>query len=186
MKFLILDRDGVINQESPDFIKTPDEWIAIRGSLDAIARLNRAGWRVVVATNQSGLGRGLFDTSALNAIHTKFRSELTRAGGNVDGIFICPHAPDEQCDCRKPLPGMFLDIARRFDIELTQVHSVGDSARDLIAAKAAGCKTWLVLTGNGAKTLAAGDLPEGTRVCADLSALADELISLPSNKAQQG
>lgn len=185
MKFLILDRDGVINQERPDFIKKPDEWIALPGALEAIARFNRAGWRVVVATNQSGLGRGLFDASALNAIHTKFRAELARAGGAVDGIFMCPHAPDDQCDCRKPLPGMFHDIARRFDIELGQVHSVGDSARDLIAAHAAGCKTWLVLTGNGARTLAAGDLPEGTRVCADLSAVADELIP-PLKKAQPG
>jgi D-glycero-D-manno-heptose 1,7-bisphosphate phosphatase len=185
MKFLILDRDGVINVERLDFVKTPDEWVALPGALEAIARFNRAGWRVVVATNQSGLGRGLFDTSALNAIHTKFRAELTRAGGNVEGIFMCPHTPDEGCDCRKPSPGMFLDIGRRFDIDLTQVHSVGDSARDLIAAKSVGCKTWLVLTGNGAKTLAAGDLPEGTRICADLAAVADELIP-PPKKALQG
>lgn len=139
MKLAILDRDGVINEDSPAFIKTPAEWKALPGSLEAIARLSQAGWRVVIASNQSGLARGLFDMETLNAIHAKLRIELAQLGGHVDSIFICPHGPHDQCECRKPKPGMFLDIARRYDIDLKQVPAVGDSLRDLQAAAVAGC-----------------------------------------------
>ncbi|MBX6316880.1 D-glycero-beta-D-manno-heptose 1,7-bisphosphate 7-phosphatase [Pigmentiphaga sp.] len=174
-KLVILDRDGVINQDSPDFIKSPDEWIPLPGALEAIARINQAGYRVVVASNQSGLGRGLFDAATLNAIHAKLKAQLAKVGGVIDAIFVCPHAPDAGCDCRKPLPGMYREIARRFEIDLHGVPSVGDSARDLEAAAAAGCTPWLVLTGNGSKTLAKGNLPPGTVVWKDLSAVADAL-----------
>ena len=154
MKLIILDRDGVINQDSDAFVKSPDEWIALPGSLQAIARLTQAGWKVVVATNQSGLARGLFDMDTLNAIHAKMRRELAAAGGSIDAVFLCPHGPDDNCVCRKPLPGMFEQIGARYDADLNDVPAVGDSLRDLQASSAAGCAPWLVLTGNGAKTQA--------------------------------
>jgi D-glycero-D-manno-heptose 1,7-bisphosphate phosphatase len=173
VKFAILDRDGVINQDSNDFIKSPDEWIPIPGSLEAIARLSQAGWRIVVASNQSGLARGLFSMHTLNAIHSKMRQEIVQAGGHIDAIFLCPHGPDDGCLCRKPKPGMFNDIAQRYDISLKDVPAVGDSLRDLQAASAAGCTPWLVLTGNGQKTLAGGNLPAGTHVKDNLAAVVD-------------
>jgi len=176
VKLVILDRDGVINQDSASFVKTPDEWIPIPGSLEAIARLSQAGWRVVIATNQSGLARGLFSMETLNAIHAKMRSELIQAGGHVDSIFICPHGPDDNCLCRKPLPGMFHDIARRYDADLRDVPAVGDSLRDLQASSAAGCAPWLVLTGNGQKTWDTGDLPSGTQVRKDLADVVDSWL----------
>ncbi|MDR4125289.1 D-glycero-beta-D-manno-heptose 1,7-bisphosphate 7-phosphatase [Alcaligenaceae bacterium LG-2] len=177
MKLAILDRDGVINEDSDAFIKSPEEWQAIPGSLDAIARLSRAGWRVVVATNQSGLARGLFSMDTLNAIHARMRRELADAGGFVDAIFICPHGPDDGCRCRKPAPGLFEDIASRYDTSLQGVPAVGDSLRDLQAATALGCTPWLVRTGKGPRTLQAGGLPAGTRVCDSLSAVVDELLA---------
>ncbi len=176
MKLLILDRDGVINQDSPDFVKSPEEWIALPGALQAIARFSRARWKVVIATNQSGLARGLFDMDALNAMHAKLRRELAAAGGAVDAIFVCPHGPNDGCDCRKPAPGLFQQIARRYEISLSGVPAVGDSLRDLQAAAAAGCQPWLVLTGNGERTRETGELPRGTRVCSDLHELADALL----------
>ncbi len=176
MKLIILDRDGVINQDSDAFVKSPDEWIALPGSLHAIARLHQADWTVVVASNQSGLGRGLFDMATLTAIHAKMRREVAAAGGAIDAIFICPHLPDEGCDCRKPLPGMYRQIASRYDIDLTGVPAVGDSLRDLQACAAMGCAPWLVKTGNGIKTMAKGGLPPGTRVADDLAAMVDILL----------
>lgn len=176
MKLIILDRDGVINQDSDAFVKNPDEWIALPGSLQAIARLTQAGWRVVVATNQSGLARGLFDMDTLTAIHAKMRRELAAAGGSIDAVFMCPHGPDDNCTCRKPRPGMFEQIGHRYDVDLAGVPAVGDSLRDLQASSSVGCSPWLVLTGNGGKTLAKGSLPENTRVCDDLSAVADALL----------
>lgn len=176
MKLIILDRDGVINQDSDAFVKNPDEWIALPGSLQAIARLTQADWTVVVATNQSGLARGLFDMDTLTAIHAKMRRELAAVGGSVDAVFMCPHGPDDDCTCRKPRPGMFEQIGHRYDVNLADVPAVGDSLRDLQASSAAGCSPWLVLTGNGKKTLAKGGLPENTRVCDDLSAVADALL----------
>jgi D-glycero-D-manno-heptose 1,7-bisphosphate phosphatase len=169
MKLVILDRDGVINRDSDHFIKNTTEWKPIPGSLEAIAKLNHAGFRVVVASNQSGIGRGFLDMGALNAINDKMYRVLAQVGGHIDALFYCPHAAEENCDCRKPKPGMFIDIAQRFNVDLAGVPSVGDSLRDLQAAVAAGAQPMLVLTGKGAKTEAAGGLPDGTPVFADLA-----------------
>lgn len=173
---LILDRDGVINFDSDAFIKSPDEWLPIPGSLEAIARLHQAGWRVVVASNQSGVGRGLMDEDALEAIHRRMEQAVAAAGGHFDGIFYCPHHPDEGCKCRKPLPGLLKAIATHFDMSLQHVPVIGDSARDLEAADAAGADPVLVLTGNGEKTRAG--LPDDSvvPVYADLSAAVDGLL----------
>jgi D-glycero-D-manno-heptose 1,7-bisphosphate phosphatase len=176
VKLIVLDRDGVINQDSEAFVKTPDEWMALPGSLHAIARLSQADWTVVVATNQSGLARGLFDMATLNTIHDKMHRELAAAGGNIDAIFLCPHGPDDHCLCRKPLSGMFHDIAHRYDVPMQTVPAIGDSLRDLQASKAAGCLPILVLTGNGRRTLEKGNLPEGTSVFDTLSAAVEALL----------
>jgi len=172
MKLVVLDRDGTINHDSDQYIKSPAEWKPIKGSLEAIARLTQAGWRVVVATNQSGIARGLFDMAALNAIHDVMHRAVHQAGGRIDAIFFCPHAGDSNCDCRKPKPGMLLEIARRMNVELEGVPMVGDSLRDLQAAAAAGAKPVLVLTGKGKKTRDAGGLPAGTAIYPDLAAFA--------------
>jgi D-glycero-D-manno-heptose 1,7-bisphosphate phosphatase len=153
MKTVILDRDGVINQDSDAYIKTPDEWIAIPGSLEAIARLTQAGYRVVVATNQSGLARGLFTQATLDAIHLKMESAIQHHGGELAGIYYCPHGPDDGCSCRKPKPGLLQQIAQELGIDPKQTVLVGDSLRDLQAAAAVGIKPILVLTGKGRKTL---------------------------------
>ena len=170
MKLVILDRDGVINFDSDHYIKSPEEWKPIPGSLDAIARLNQWGYRVVVATNQSGVGRGLFEMDALNAIHDKMLRALAVAGGRVDAIFFCPHTNADDCDCRKPRAGMLEDIASRYNCDLSGVPSVGDSLRDLLAAQAVGAQPMLVLTGKGKKTVRDPGLPEGTLVFPDLAA----------------
>ncbi len=177
MKLVILDRDGVINHDSDAFIKNPDEWQVLPGSAEAIARLSRNGWRVVIATNQSGVGRGLFSMDTLNSIHAKLRREVAAAGGLIDAIFLCPHGPDDGCGCRKPLPGLFHDIARRYEINLAGVPAIGDSLRDLQAAAETGCAPWLVLTGKGQHTLSQGELPAGTQVRDDLAAVVDALLS---------
>ena len=172
MKLVILDRDGTINHDSAQHIKSPAEWKPIKGSLEAIARLTQAGWRVVVATNQSGIGRGLFDMATLNAIHDTMHRAVHQAGGRIDAIFFCPHPRDSNCECRKPKPGMLLEIAKRMNVELDGVPMVGDSLRDLQAAAAAGARPVLVLTGKGRKTRDAGGLPAGTAVYPDLAAFA--------------
>lgn len=179
MKLVILDRDGVINHDSDAFIKSPDEWIPVAGSLEAIARLNQAGYRVVVATNQSGIGRGLFTMEILNAIHQKMHVSAQQAGAHIDAVFFCPHMADDHCDCRKPKPGMLHEIARRYDMNAHAmgVHVVGDSLRDLQSAAMAGCMPNLVLSGKGEKTRAKGGLPPGTSVYADLSAFTDHLLA---------
>ena len=169
MKLVILDRDGVINQDSDSFIKSPIEWRPIPGSLEAIARLNHAGYHVVLATNQSGVGRGLFEVSTLNAIHDKMHRALAQIGGRIDAIFFCPHAHDAGCKCRKPLPGLLDEIASRFSVDLKGVPCLGDALRDLQAAAAVGATPMLVLTGKGRKTQEAGGLPEGTQVFDDLA-----------------
>jgi len=177
MKLVILDRDGVINFDSAQFIKTPAEWKPIPGSLEAIARLNQAGYRVVVASNQSGVGRGLLDMASLNAINDKMHRALSVAGGRIDAVFYCPHALEADCACRKPRPGMFEEIARRLNVDLEGTPSVGDSLRDLQASHAMGALPFLVLTGKGAKTAEAGDLPEGTIVVADLAAAVKRILA---------
>jgi D-glycero-D-manno-heptose 1,7-bisphosphate phosphatase len=177
MKLVILDRDGVINQDSDQFIKNTTEWKPIPGSLEAIAKLNHAGFRVVVASNQSGIGRGLLDMGALNAINDKMYRVLAQVGGRIDALFYCPHAADANCDCRKPKPGMFIDIAQRFNVDLAGVSSVGDSLRDLQAAATAGAQPMLVLTGKGARTKTAGGLPEGTPVFADLAEAVRHIVA---------
>lgn len=153
MRLVILDRDGVINHESDVYIKTPEEWIPIPGSLEAIARLTRAGYTVVVASNQSGVGRGLFSLDTLAAINGRMRKAVEAAGGRLDGIFFCPHTPDEHCDCRKPKTGLFKQIAERYKVDLKGVPMIGDTGRDLAAARAVGCRPILVMTGRGLQTL---------------------------------
>jgi D-glycero-D-manno-heptose 1,7-bisphosphate phosphatase len=150
MKLIILDRDGTINEDRDDFVKSPDEWVPITGSLEAIARLNHAGWHTVVATNQSGLARGLFDMATLNAIHAKMNRALGELGGRIDAVFFCPHGPDDGCTCRKPLPGLLTTIGERYGVSLRETYAVGDSLRDLEAGVAAGCAPHLVRTGKGA------------------------------------
>jgi D-glycero-D-manno-heptose 1,7-bisphosphate phosphatase len=175
VKLIILDRDGVINFDSDRFIKNPDEWRPIPGSLEAIAKLTQAGYRVVVATNQSGVGRGLFDMATLNAIHARMHKAVTQAGGRIDAIFYCPDTADSDSPCRKPNPGMFHAIAERFNAALDGVPAVGDGLRDLQAAAAVGGQPILVLTGKGEKTLADGNLPESTQIYPDLAAVARAL-----------
>jgi D-glycero-D-manno-heptose 1,7-bisphosphate phosphatase len=180
IKLVILDRDGTINHDSADYIKSADEWQALPGALEAIARLNHAGWHVVLASNQSGLGRGLFEVSELNDIHTKMHQQLAEVGGRVDAVFYCPHAPDDACQCRKPSSGLFEQIAERYGISLKGVPAVGDSARDLVAAVALGCEPHLVLTGKseGLKGRKLPDtFPAQTVVHADLAAFADHLLA---------
>ena len=177
VNLIILDRDGVINFDSDQFIKNPEEWKPIPGSLEAIARLNQAGYRVVVATNQSGVGRGLFDMATLNAIHDKMHKSCALVGARIDAVFFCPHAAEANCPCRKPKSGMLEEIAARYNLgSLKDVPTVGDSLRDLQSSATLGAKPYLVLTGKGKKTRAAGGMPEGTRVFADLAAVAAELI----------
>ncbi|BCM24413.1 D-glycero-beta-D-manno-heptose 1,7-bisphosphate 7-phosphatase [Methyloradius palustris] len=177
MKLVILDRDGVINKDSSQFIKTPDEWIPIPGSLEAIALLNQHGYRIALATNQSGIGRGLFDMAALNSIHDKMYRALVQVGGRIDALFYCPHAAEAKCECRKPKSGMVDEIARRFGVDIKGVPSVGDSLRDLQASVARGAQPILVLTGKGETTLAAGGLPDNTWVCANLAEAAQRIIA---------
>ena len=177
---VILDRDGTVNHDSDDYIKSADEWVALPGAIDAIAKLNHAGWRVVIASNQSGLGRGLFDVATLNQMHDKMNKALAKAGGQVDAIFYCPHTPDENCQCRKPLPGLFEQIGERFGVDLKEVHAVGDTLRDAQAASVSGCMPHLVLTGKGEQYInkALPDaFPSQTRVHTDLSAFADWLLA---------
>lgn len=152
MKLVILDRDGVINHDSDEYIKSPEEWIPIPGSLEAIARLHQAGYKVVVASNQSGVARGLFDFDTLARIHAKMLEAVRAKGGEIDAIFFCPHGPDEGCRCRKPLPGLFEEIADRLKVNLQGVYAVGDSERDILAAQAVGARPVLVLTGKGNRT----------------------------------
>lgn len=186
MKLLILDRDGTINGERDDFVKSADEWQPLPGALEAMARLHHAGWTLVVATNQSGLGRGLFDAAALNAMHAKMHKLLAGVGARVDAVFFCPHKPEDACDCRKPAPGMFTHILSRYGLDTSTdtVHTAGDSLRDLQAGVAAGCVPHLLLTGKSHSrrghllgNQAPADFPEGTRVHDDLAALAEHLIS---------
>ena len=180
-KLIILGRDGILNEFREDHIKAPEEWHVIPGALEAVARLNHAGWHVVVATNQSGIGRGMIDMAAVNAVHAHMMRCLQAVGGRIDAVFFCPHTPEEQCDCRKPLPGMVLDIGRRYGVDLAQVPMVGDTLRDLQAAQSAGCEPHLVRSGRAA-ALDAVQLESlieqvpGTFVHRDLGDLATHLL----------
>ncbi len=180
MKLVILDRDGTLNEDSADYVKSPEEWVPLPGALEAVARLNHAGWHVVVASNQSGLGRGLFDVSTLNAMHAKMHRMLAAVGGRVDAIFYCPHGPDEGCRCRKPEPGLFEQIGERYGLDLRGVPAIGDSPRDVLAGMAVGCEPHLVLTGKGETYARRGlpdTLPATTRMHQNLAAFADALIA---------
>lgn len=182
VSLVILDRDGVINHDSDDYIKSPDEWQPLPGSLEAIARLCRADYTVVVATNQAGVGRGLFSLEMLTRIHRKMASSIRDKGGRLDSVFFCPHSPADQCGCRKPKPGMLLEISDRLNIGLSGVPVVGDSLRDLEAAAAAGAMPVMVKTGRGRLTqekLSQGELSHTlgqTPVYADLAAFTDAVL----------
>ncbi|NBA97011.1 D-glycero-beta-D-manno-heptose 1,7-bisphosphate 7-phosphatase [Pseudomonas sp. R5(2019)] len=175
MKLLILDRDGVINEDSDAYIKSVDEWIPIPGSIDAIAQLSKAGWTVAVATNQSGIARGYYDLATLEAMHTRLRELVAEQGGEVGKIVYCPHGPDEGCNCRKPLPGMLKTIADHYGVDLAGLWFVGDSMGDLEAAVAVDSQPVLVKTGKGSKTLGK-TLPANTLIFEDLAAVARALI----------
>lgn len=176
-KLVILDRDGVINFDSAQFIKSPEEWKPIPGSLEAIAKLKQNGYRVVVATNQSGLGRELFDMDTLNRIHQKMHKAVIALGGQIDAVFYCPHPADSKCECRKPKPGMFRRISETLNVDLANVPAIGDSLRDLQACAAAGCQPILVMTGKGEKTKAEGGLPEGTLEFPNLAAAVEHILA---------
>ena len=173
----MLDRDGVINHDSDQFIKSPAEWRPIPGSLEAIARMHHAGLRVVVATNQSGIGRGLLDMGTLNAIHDKMHRALGAVGGRIDAIFFCPHTADAGCECRKPRCGMLKEIAVRFGVDLAGVPCIGDSLRDLQCAETVGAQPMLVLTGKGEKTLRDGSFPKNTLIFPDLAFATSALLA---------
>lgn len=153
MKLIILDRDGVINHDSDDYIKSPQEFTPIAGSLEAMTRLTHAGYTIAIATNQSGISRGYYDLDTLNAIHTKLHRMLGVQGGNIDGIFFCPHQPEDKCDCRKPKPGLLKQISARFNVPLQGVPVIGDSLRDCQAAQAVGASPYLLRTGKGERTI---------------------------------
>lgn len=177
MKLVILDRDGVINEDSDDYIKSPEEWIPIPGSLEAIARLNREGYKVIVASNQSGIARGLFDTDALARIHAKMVEAVRAKGGEIEAIFFCPHGPDGGCRCRKPLPGLFEEVADRLKVSLGGVYAVGDSERDVLAARAVMARPVLVRTGKGKLTAKRGRQIADVPVYDDLAAFTDALAA---------
>lgn len=183
-KLIVLDRDGTLNQDPEDYIRAPADWIPLPGALEAVARLNQSGWRVVIASNQSGIGRGLFDVAMLNAVHTRMHKALADVGARIDAVFFCPHAPEDACDCRKPSPGLFHQIALHMGVSLNQVIAAGDSVRDAQAAAAAGCETHLILTGQSQRHRD-GSLPEGlppnVTLHTDLSAFADFVLTRDAN-----
>ena len=177
MRLVILDRDGVINQDSEDFITSPEAWKPIPGSVAAIARLCQAGYKVVVATNQSGIGRGLLDMDTLGRIHARMLNVVRKRGGEIDGIFFCPHKPEDACSCRKPEPGLLNEIADRLKMNLSGVYVVGDSERDIVAARRAMARPVLVRTGNGKKTLKESNQLDDVPVFDDLQAFVNALLS---------
>ncbi|MBC6413942.1 MAG: D-glycero-beta-D-manno-heptose 1,7-bisphosphate 7-phosphatase [Chromatiales bacterium] len=175
MKLILLDRDGVINHDSPDYVKTPDEWLPIEGSIEAIAQLYKAGWRIFVVSNQSVIGRQLATVEALAKIHEKMQKLLISNGGQIDGLFFCPHHPDDDCRCRKPKTGLFEDLAKRMNISLKKVPYVGDTMNDLKAAKKIGAQAILVRSGQGATTEANSKLPKSVLVFDNLADVANHL-----------
>ena len=180
-KLIILGRDGILNRFREDHVKEPSEWEPIPGALEAVAKLNHAGWHVVIATNQAGIGRGMIDMSAVNAVHLHMMKMLATKGGRLDAVFFCPHTRDDGCDCRKPLPGMMHDIALRYGADLSQVPMVGDTLRDLEAAQAAGCPPHLVKSGR-AHLVSEAEVAQwaaavpGTAVHDDLASFASYLL----------
>jgi len=180
-KLVILGRDGILNKYREDHVKSPAEWVPIPGALEAVARLNHAGWHAVVATNQAGIGRGLIDMASINAVHAHMNQLLLAQGGRLDAVFFCPHTPEEGCACRKPQPGMMRDIAQRYGVDLSHVPMVADTARDLQAAEAAGCEPHLVRTGraaalSGEQVQQILDRVPGATVHADLGAFTEFLL----------
>ncbi len=186
LPLVILDRDGVINQDSPHFIKTMAEWIPIPGSLDGIAQLKHAGFTVAVATNQSGLARGLLARSDLEAMHARLAELLADRDCQLDFIAVCPHGPDDGCDCRKPKPGLYRQISARLNLPLEGAWVIGDSKRDLDAAAAVGAQPLLVLTGKGHATRNQGGLPEGTRVFENLASAVKGLLEASAQEEESG
>ncbi len=180
-KLIILGRDGILNEFRESHVTAPEEWVPVPGALEAVARLNHAGWHVVVATNQSGIGRGMIDMAAVNMVHAHMHRQLQAQGARLDAVFFCPHTPEDQCDCRKPRPGLMQDIALRYGVDLAQVPMVGDTARDLLAAQAAGCQPHLVLSGRAAglgaeQVQALLSVVEGGHAHASLGAFVDFLL----------
>ena len=180
-KLVILGRDGILNAYREGHVTGPEEWQAIPGALEAVSRVNHAGWHTVVATNQAGIGRGMIDMAAVNAVHAHMNQQLMAQGGRIDAVFFCPHTPEEQCECRKPKPGMLLEIGRRYAVDLALVPFVSDSLRDLLAAQAAGCEPHLVQSGRaaGLDDAALAQILQqvpGTRVHDDLAAFAEFLL----------
>lgn len=187
VKLVVLDRDGTLSPDPEDFVRAPEDWVPLPGALEAVARLNHGGWRVVLASNQSGLGRGLFDVATLNAVHARMHKLLAAAGGRIEAVFFCPHAPEDDCACRKPAPGLFLDIARRMGVPPAQIVAAGDSVRDVQAAAAAGCQAHLICTGQSLPVPGDGaalppGVPLGTQVHADLSAFVDVVLARDAQK----
>ena len=179
-RLVILDRDGVINFDSPSYIKNPEEWHPIPGSIEAIARIKAKGWKVVIATNQSAVGRGIIQLADLFGIHAKLLTCVRQFGADIDGIFFCPHRPSQECACRKPKPGMFKEITKRFGVLGKYCITVGDSLRDLKAAEAISARSFLVLTGNGEKTLKEHKslhnlMPDKVEIENDLSSVAEKI-----------
>lgn len=178
-RLVVLDRDGTLNEEPEDFLRSADDWKPLPGALEAVAQLNQQGWRVVIASNQTGLGRGLFDVATLNEVHARMHKLMAQAGARVEAVFFCPHGPEDGCDCRKPQPGLFQQISQRFGAPLSQMIAVGDSVRDAQAAVAAGCQAHLVLTGQSLKHRD-GTRPEGlppdVQIHTDLLAFAQAVI----------
>lgn len=179
---VILGRDGILNEFREGHVTAPDEWVPVDGALEAVARLHQANYHVVVATNQSGIGRGMIDMAAVNAVHARMHQAVQEQGGRIDAVFFCPHVPEDDCDCRKPKPGLLLEIGRRYGVDLSAVPVVGDTLRDLQAGEAAGCEPHLVLSGR-AKGLEAEALQQllaqvpRARVHEDLNAFVDFLLA---------
>ena len=177
VKLVILGRDGILNEYRDDHVKSPQEWVTVPGAMEAVSRLNHAGWHTVVATNQAGIGSGMIDMASINAVHAEMHRRLMAQGARVDAVFFCPHTADAKCECRKPQPAMLLEAARRFGADLATVPCIGDSLRDLEAAEAAGGQPMLVLTGKGEKTLREGGFPASTAICPDRSFAASALLA---------
>ena len=173
---VILGRDGILNEFREGHVTAPDEWVPVDGALEAVARLHQANYHVVVATNQSGIGRGMIDMAAVNAVHARMNQAVQEQGGRIDAVFFCPHTADARCECRKPRPAMLIEAGRRFGVDLASVPCIGDSLRDLQAADAARAQPVLVLTGKGEATLRGGGFPEATMICPDLAFAVSALL----------